>query len=146
MKALSIRQPWAWLIANGHKDIENRTWSTKFRGPVLIHAGKGMTRDEYDFAKDFVFGGEGIPPELFFDLPEFNELERGGIVGIATITDCVPPALAKSPWHIDGSFGFQIADAKPTQFLPCKGALSFFDVAPEVLALVRGTREPQPIE
>ena len=40
MKALSIMQPWAWLICAGHKDIENRSWSTGFRGPVLIHAGK----------------------------------------------------------------------------------------------------------
>ncbi|MEI3544750.1 MAG: ASCH domain-containing protein [Alphaproteobacteria bacterium] len=37
---LSIRQPWAWLIVNGYKDIENRTWPTHFRGKVLIHAGK----------------------------------------------------------------------------------------------------------
>lgn len=40
MKALSIRQPWAWLIANGHKDIENRTSHTNFRGDFLIHASK----------------------------------------------------------------------------------------------------------
>ncbi|WP_206002040.1 ASCH domain-containing protein [Paraburkholderia aromaticivorans] len=50
MKALSIRQPWAWLIVKGHKDIENRTWSTRFRGRVLIHAGArlwclGTTKD-----------------------------------------------------------------------------------------------------
>jgi len=32
MKALSILQPWAWLVVNGHKDIENRTWGTGFRG------------------------------------------------------------------------------------------------------------------
>jgi hypothetical protein len=48
MKALSIRQPWAWLIVNGYKDIENRSWATKFRGPVLIHAAKGMTGAEYN--------------------------------------------------------------------------------------------------
>ena len=40
MKALSIRQPWAWLIVHGYKDVENRTWSTKFRGRVQVHAGK----------------------------------------------------------------------------------------------------------
>src|SRR5437016_10859136 len=40
MKALSVRQPWAWLIVNGHKDIENRSWQTKFRGKLLIHAGQ----------------------------------------------------------------------------------------------------------
>lgn len=38
MKALSIKQPWASLIANGIKDIENRTWQTKFRGRIYIHA------------------------------------------------------------------------------------------------------------
>ena len=37
-KALSIQQPWAWLIVNDHKDIENRDWRTHYRGPVLIHA------------------------------------------------------------------------------------------------------------
>jgi hypothetical protein len=38
IKALSIRQPWAWLIVQGDKDIENR--STTYRRRVLIHAGK----------------------------------------------------------------------------------------------------------
>jgi len=36
MKALSIRQPWAWLIVDGYKDIENSTWHTNYRGPALI--------------------------------------------------------------------------------------------------------------
>ena len=47
MKALSIRQPWAWLIVNGHKDIENRQWRTHFRGKIYVHAAKGMTRGDY---------------------------------------------------------------------------------------------------
>ena len=38
MKILSIRQPWAALIVHGFKETENRTWSTSYRGPVLIHA------------------------------------------------------------------------------------------------------------
>lgn len=41
--ALSIRQPWAWLIVNNHKPVENRSWPTSFRGRFLVHAGK--TRD-----------------------------------------------------------------------------------------------------
>src|SRR5215472_1457845 len=40
MKALSVRQPWAWLIVNGYKPVENRNWLTKFRGRLLIHAGQ----------------------------------------------------------------------------------------------------------
>ena len=39
LKAISIRQPWAWLIVNGYKDVENRVWFAKLRGRVLIHAG-----------------------------------------------------------------------------------------------------------
>ena len=38
MKAISIKQPWASLIAHGIKDIENRTWKTNYRGKILIHA------------------------------------------------------------------------------------------------------------
>src|SRR6267378_3713180 len=40
MKIISIRQPWASLIVSGVKDVENRTWSTRYRGPVLIHASR----------------------------------------------------------------------------------------------------------
>jgi hypothetical protein len=39
MNGLSIRQPWAWLIVNGHKDVENRSWHTDFRGRVYVQAG-----------------------------------------------------------------------------------------------------------
>lgn len=41
MKALTILQPWASLIALGEKKIETRSWYTKYRGPLAIHAGKG---------------------------------------------------------------------------------------------------------
>ena len=40
MRALSIRQPWAYLIAIGAKDVENRSWLTRFRGRIYIHASK----------------------------------------------------------------------------------------------------------
>lgn len=40
MKALTIRQPWAWAIAAGHKPVENRTWTTRYRGPLAIHAAQ----------------------------------------------------------------------------------------------------------
>ncbi len=122
MRALSIRQPWAWLIVNGHKDIENRSWPTRFRGPVLIHAAKGMTRDEYEDAAS-------LCNKLAVTLPAFDKLERGGVVGQATVTDCVGDSA--SPWFF-GKFGFVLADAKPLPFVPCKGQLMFFetDAAP----------------
>jgi hypothetical protein len=118
MKALSIRQPWAWLIVNGHKDIENRSWATKFRGPVLIHAAKGMTGAEYNDAYHFAL-------EVGINIPPFNDLERGGIVGMATVTGCSDNSL--SPWFF-GKFGFELADAKLLPFQPYKGQLGFFDI------------------
>lgn len=122
MKALSIRQPWAWLITNGHKDIENRSWPTRFRGKFLIHASKGMTREEYDDALETceiasAMSGQNI------DVPAFEDLERGGIVGEAEITGCVNKH--PSPWFF-GDHGFVIKNAKPLPFQPCKGALGFF--------------------
>ena len=84
MKALSIRQPWAWLILNAGKDIENRDWHHALRGRILIHASKGMTRNEYRNGGDML-------AEVNFRvlLPEPETLERGGIVGSVEIVDCV---------------------------------------------------------
>lgn len=48
MKVLTLRQPWATIIAEGLKDIEVRTWSTRFRGPLIIHAGKGWDSAAWD--------------------------------------------------------------------------------------------------
>lgn len=126
MKAISIRQPWAWMILHAGKDIENRDWPTSFRGEVLIHAGKGMTQDEYEecltTAKSISLD-HPFPPELV--LPEFDKLPRGGIVGMAEIVDCVEDSA--SPWFF-GRYGFVLRNAKALPFRPFKGALGFFDV------------------
>ena len=120
MKALSVRQPWAWLILNAGKDIENRDWSTTFRGRFLIHASKGMTRDEYLGGADLL---AHIDRRIF--LPPFEQLERGGIVGMATLADCVEKST--SPWFF-GHYGFELRDVMPLPFRPYKGALGFFEV------------------
>jgi hypothetical protein len=118
MKALSIRQPWAWLIVNGHKDIENRSWPTRFRGPLLIHAAKGMTRAEYEDAAS-------LCSKAAVALPAFDELERGGIVGQAIVTGCIDDS--PSLWFF-GKYGFELANAMRLPFMPCKGRLGFFDI------------------
>ena len=76
MKALSIRQPWAWLIVNGYKPVENRTWNTKVRGLILIHASKGFDKAGYAWVRDNF-------PEIVLPIPQ--QFERGGIVGIANL-------------------------------------------------------------
>jgi len=49
IKALSLYQPWAWLVVNGYKKIENRKWHTRYRGSVLIHASKRFDWEEWPF-------------------------------------------------------------------------------------------------
>lgn len=116
MKTLSILQPWAWLIVNGHKDIENRTWSTKLRGRFQIHAGKKWGPEQIE---DLAGVRERFPALL---LPDQYDL--GGIVGTATITDCTFDHV--SPWF-NGPYGFALADAAPEPFRAYRGQLGFFD-------------------
>ena len=73
MKVLSIRQPWAQLVASGAKDVENRTWPTRYRGPVLIHASQRAD----DVTSDEIERRFGVRPPAVLPL--------GGIVGIAEI-------------------------------------------------------------
>ena len=121
MRALSIRQPWAWLILHGGKDIENRSWATKVRGRVLVHAGKGCTLAERLSVQAQLLGVSG--PTI--GLPPLEDLARGGIVGSVEIVDCL--AASDSPWFM-GPFGFQLRDPRPLPFLPWKGQLGFFHV------------------
>ena len=74
MKAISIRQPWAWLIVHGYKDVENRTWATKYRGPILIHAGKTLDPGFDELC-------QVLREEFDIHVPLRKELPRGGIVG-----------------------------------------------------------------
>lgn len=118
MKALSIMQPWAWLIVNGHKDIENRTWWTRFRGPVLIHAGK-----KYDDDFDCSYF-ESLDRVEHAPWTGDIDAERGGIVGECEIVDCVQ--RSDSEWF-SGPYGFVIRNARPLPFRPCRGMLGFFE-------------------
>lgn len=65
MKALSLYQPWAWLVAMGVKQYETRGWVTSYRGPLAIHASKRWTREEQAYARQFAH----LCPELLKPLP-----------------------------------------------------------------------------
>lgn len=72
MKVLTIKEPWASLIINGYKKYEFRSWKTKYRGKILIHAGMTLEKEN---AKRF---------------QEYNlEYYKGAIIGEAIITDCI---------------------------------------------------------
>lgn len=113
IKALSIKQPYPDYIFHRGKDVENRDWLTKGRGWFIIHAG--VSKSELDDSE--------------------HHLPRGGIVGMARITDCVQ--AMESRWFF-GKYGFVLADAFPVDLILCKGALGFFrpdDAALQALAL-----------
>jgi hypothetical protein len=118
--ALSIRQPWAWLIAAKLKDVENRTWKTPFRGWFYIHAGKKL--DSEITVLDLEMG-YGLHPAYYHDWSRHNKL--GGIIGRARLVDCVESSPSK--WF-HGPYGFVIRDAELIDFIPYPGRLGFFPV------------------
>lgn len=81
VKVISILQPWASLVAAGHKRIETRSWSTKYRGEILIHASAGKKKECRTIAMDF--------QQEFFDLqlPKYESLPLGAIIGKANLID-----------------------------------------------------------
>ena len=135
INVLSIRQPWAWLILNAGKDIENRTWQTKFTGKILVHAGQTMTRADYEAAVIFCSGLElSAFSEKFVSLPDYDELKRecGGIVGSVEITGCV--SRSNSPWFC-GPYGFTLKNPVPAQFVKMKGKLGFFQAEVDLIGV-----------
>lgn len=115
LPALSVRQPWAWLIVSGFKDIENRPRRTHYRGSLLIHAG--LSLDSY------------TEENIYWLNKKFNvripmELDTGGIVGIVDIVDCVESH--KSKWFMSGNYGWVLTNHRRLNFRPCKGALGLF--------------------
>ncbi len=154
MKALSLRQPWAHAVLYYGKTLENRRWSTTFRGEFLIHAAKGMTRDEYDDAEDSVAyhsgwtvdGSSGISDRALFAADFKTRGHRGGFVGTAHLVTVIPPCWGNAgglfdnlprcahPWHMPEQYAFVLEDVRPIPFVPYKGALGFFDVPDEVVA------------
>lgn len=121
--ALSIRQPWAWLIVNGQKDIENRDWPTGFRGRMLVHAGLTLSRPDYEDVSTCLLMRDLHPAGM----PAFPDLKGycGGIVGSVEVVDCVTES--ESPWFM-GRYGFVLRDPRPLPFVPWKGRLGFFNV------------------
>ena len=127
--ALSIRNPWAFLIAAGLKPVENREWRTNFRGPFAIHAGKAF---DADARRDLVENRHPVTgASLFFidGMPKgFLEMTKGdfngGIIGVAEIVDCVE--VHPSDYFV-GPYGFVVENAHPIPRVPCRGVLGFFD-------------------
>lgn len=114
IRCLSVRQPWASLIVNGTKTIENRSWRTHYRGPLLIHASRTVDRDACRV--------HGLDPE---------SLPTGVIIGMVTVADCTPPQEpCRSKWAEPDQYHWLLTD--PQRFrhpVPFTGRVGFFKVA-----------------
>ena len=84
MKAISIRQPFASLIVAGVKDIENRSWPTNYRGPVLIHAAQKVDKKGIELVRKM-----GLPQIMIDTMYEYC----GGIIGEAEIVVRIPKVV-----------------------------------------------------
>jgi hypothetical protein len=120
LKALSIRQPWSWLIVAGYKDIENRAWPTSFRGRIYVHSGK-----ELDKVALLEFRLRKMKTFCCRDLPDDKQLVRGAIIGEVDIVDCVKQS--GSPWFT-GPYGFVLRNPRLYQKpIDCVGRLGIFE-------------------
>lgn len=120
-KALTICQPYASLILRGDKRVENRTWHTKHRGWLYIHAGKSRAW----------FGKDQDLINMFGRMPPF-----GAVIGIAKLVDCVAynnTSFDKYPWmktdvHSLGPWCWVLESVCAIGPWPWKGAQGLFDI------------------
>lgn len=116
LRALSIRPPWAWAKAHAGKRIENRSWTTRYRGPLAIHASLGFKRAELELLQSILH--RRIDPAIF---------ERGAILATATLTDVVPLDKCSSRWAV-GPYCWVLRDIRPLKRpIYVTGALGLWD-------------------
>lgn len=128
MKALTIIQPYAHLIAEGLKVVENRKWATPYRGPLLIHAGKN---------RSWLESGER---------ERYPHMAFGAIVALATLVGCVPleklPERYRGHRYAEGPFCWLLRDVRRlVEPVPCTGAQGLWEPDRTTLAAVRSQLE-----
>ena len=114
MRALTVRQPYALLIVDGIKPIENRTWSTPYRGALLIHAATKL--------HDHSVSEIEHRYEIAIDASRF---QFGGVIGRVALIDVVTEHPSK--WFM-GPYGFVLSEPRWVKFRPMRGHQGFFDV------------------
>lgn len=120
--AISVRQPWAWAIVHGGKDVENRVKRAITLGGMdrlkrfAVHASTGMTRTEYEDARDFMLS-------IGVECPKPKELVRGGVIGWAAIIGVVKES--ESAWFF-GPWALVLEDVVACEPVPCGGQLGAF--------------------
>lgn len=149
IRGLTLKQPWALAVTHFGKDVENRSWSTRYRGLVAIHAGKALDRDFTGYtapeaeSRRKVLRAEAMlsgrwPAELFMHL--------GGIVAVARIAGCHYALDAEectreslcSPWAQRDAYHWRLEDVCVLpDWVLCKGALGLWRLPGDMERAVR---------
>jgi hypothetical protein len=152
MKALTLTQPWLWIILHLGKRIENRTRNIGFhRGPLLLHASSKMTVADWQRARDFV--AERLGEKTAQQIPERGspDLFLGAIGASCNVATQRRPGEQwlslwyekylpeqERRWYMTGHHAYLLNEIQQTQIVPCKGALGFWTVPDAVRAAVEG--------
>lgn len=158
MRGLSLTQPWATLVAIGAKQIETRSWRTSYRGPVAIHAALKFPKE----CKDLIFTEpfNSALQRIETNSKGLKDLPRGVIIAVCDVTavcfidterreDGVPSILLGGNYRIivgkerafgdysNGRFAWILENLRVLKEpIPCKGALSLWDVPLNVESLI----------
>jgi len=123
IKALTIRQPWAYAILHLGKDVENRSWRTHHRGPLLIHAAARPERNPGEMLAEYM----NRPPSE----QSLRDLPVGCIVGVVYLSDCIRDS--KSKWANKGAWHWLLRSARAIEPVNCMGRLGLWTPSASVV-------------
>lgn len=141
MKAITVRQPWAWAIAYAGKDIENRSAGSSYRGPLAIHAGLTFSPRGASDPRILRSADRLNAPEV-----DRRALPMGDIIALAELVDVHPDAECCRPWGESfyreaggrtrtAVHHLVLEDIRPlTVPVPCRGALGLWPVPADIIA------------
>lgn len=135
MKTITLHQPWASLIAYGHKRFETRGWRTHYRGPIAIHAGKQIDRQAVlMIARDYPSIWREISPLptgvilATAELVECWEITENRSLRLEGIMRAVPLSEEYFGDYSPGRYAWELADVRQlTEPIPAKGQLSLWE-------------------
>jgi hypothetical protein len=143
MKALTVRQPWAWAISSGHKRVENRSWATRYRGQLAIHAGLAWDQDGVAALLELCDFGQALPPKWW---TEPGVLPAGAVVAVVDLIGVCSETVSTmrraplgqvwcgcGPWAVPGAHHWQRDDVRGlAEPVPCRGAQGIWTVPDDV--------------
>jgi hypothetical protein len=143
MKALTVRRPWANLIMLGAKDIENRSWETRLRGPLVIHAGQRWDPGGVALARTVCPRRNDEPFKRALD----SHTASQGYLGVVLLIDICDASIDNRQcscglWASAGQYHWQLA--MPRRFdlvIPGPGGLGLRAAPPEVEAAATDLRD-----